>query len=239
MPSSRLVLSSSSRFNKENKQLKPLRTTAAAATQSEPHLIELTAVNKAHDANNQTDFFLERPRTPLFIPAKVGKDMSTQIEKGDLFDFDREVQPLLEVLLGRTLELAMLEVLEEEELASLRRRQAKFEALRNTELIEAQRMEAAERRRSEERDRRKFQEEARARREQQVVQKLLAVKYAKLYLANVERDAIQELDKSGKFLDPKEADIEINFLPKLVALAQADVAARCAADALAIHLLAF
>lgn len=36
-----------------------------------------------------------------------------------LFDFDLEVQPILEVLVGKTIEQSLLEVMEEEELASL------------------------------------------------------------------------------------------------------------------------
>ncbi len=42
-----------------------------------------------------------------------------------LFDFDREVRPLLEVLVGKTLEQAMMEVMEEEELARLRQHQVR------------------------------------------------------------------------------------------------------------------
>lgn len=49
---------------------------------------------------------------------------------GELFDFDVEVEPLLEVLVGRVLEQALMEVVEEEELAALREHQAHFEALR-------------------------------------------------------------------------------------------------------------
>jgi hypothetical protein len=49
---------------------------------------------------------------------------------GELFDFDREVEPLLEVLVGKVLEQALAEVLEEEELAAMRAAQAHFEALR-------------------------------------------------------------------------------------------------------------
>ena len=40
-----------------------------------------------------------------------------------LFDFDIEVRPLLEVLVGKTVEQALVEVMEEEELAALRRQQ--------------------------------------------------------------------------------------------------------------------
>lgn len=40
-----------------------------------------------------------------------------------LFDFDIEVKPILEVLVGKTVEQALMEVMEEEELASLRAQQ--------------------------------------------------------------------------------------------------------------------
>ena len=36
------------------------------------------------DADVQTDAFLDRPPSPLFIPQTTGKDMSTQIEPGDV-----------------------------------------------------------------------------------------------------------------------------------------------------------
>lgn len=32
----------------------------------------------------QTDAFLDRPPTPLFIPAKTGKDVATQILEGEV-----------------------------------------------------------------------------------------------------------------------------------------------------------
>jgi hypothetical protein len=40
---------------------------------------------------------MDRPPTPLFMPSKSGVDVFTQIEGGDLFDFDAEVEPILEV----------------------------------------------------------------------------------------------------------------------------------------------
>jgi hypothetical protein len=47
---------------------------------------------------------MDRPPTPLFIPMKIGVDVETQIAAGDLFDFNFEVEPILEVLVGKTLE---------------------------------------------------------------------------------------------------------------------------------------
>jgi len=63
-----------------------------------------------------------------------------------LFDFDAEVRPILEVLVGKTLEQSLLEVLAEEELADLRQQQRMFEELRNAEMAEQQRLEEQDRR---------------------------------------------------------------------------------------------
>ena len=67
-----------------------------------------------------------------------------------LFDFDLEVKPLLQVLVGKTIEQALLEVMEEEELANLRANQYAYEEIRNVELAEVQRLEEQERRHREE-----------------------------------------------------------------------------------------
>merc|ERR1719310_114924 len=125
--------------------------------QTDSYLEELTERDHEFEAETQTDFLLDRPPSPLFMPTKIGYDCGTQIEDGELFDFDREVEPVLEVLVGKTLEQSMMEVLEEEELASLRRHQEDFEKRRNAEMLEVQRMEAAEKRRSDEMQRRMAQ----------------------------------------------------------------------------------
>jgi len=67
-----------------------------------------------------------------------------------LFDFDIEVKPILEVLVGKTIEQSLIEVMEEEELANLRRQQREYEELRNAEKVEQQRLEEQERRLREE-----------------------------------------------------------------------------------------
>lgn len=71
-----------------------------------------------------------------------------------LFDFDIEVLPVLEVLIGKTLEQALLEVMEEEELANLREQQHTYEEMRNAENMEQDRLEEQERRHKEEKVRR-------------------------------------------------------------------------------------
>ena len=59
---------------------------------------------------------MARPATPAYIAKKTGIDKITQIEDYDLFDYDREVQPILNVLLSKTVEQALLEVEEETEI---------------------------------------------------------------------------------------------------------------------------
>ena len=54
---------------------------------------------------------------------------------------------MLEVLVGKTVEQALVEVMEEEELSNLREQQRQFEELRNAELGEQQRLEEEHRRR--------------------------------------------------------------------------------------------
>ena len=46
---------------------------------------------------------------------------SIEIEDYDLFDYDREVQPILNVLLTKSVEQALLEVEEETELQEIRK----------------------------------------------------------------------------------------------------------------------
>lgn len=69
----------------------------------------------------QADEFLPRPATPPYIPKKTGIDKITQIEDYDLFEYDREVQPILNVLLTKTIEQALLEVEEETEIDEIRK----------------------------------------------------------------------------------------------------------------------
>ena len=53
----------------------------------------------------------------------MGVFRDTQIEDNDLFDFDYEVEPLLQILCGKTLEASRTEVLQEEELRVMREKQ--------------------------------------------------------------------------------------------------------------------
>jgi hypothetical protein len=91
--------------------------------QTELYLEELSDKIPEANAQTQTDAFLDRPISPLYVPVKSGIDAETQVEEGELFDFDFEVQPILQVLVGKTLEQALLEVMEEDELEIMKKHQ--------------------------------------------------------------------------------------------------------------------
>ena len=52
--------------------------------QTELYLEEITDRVEETEIGTQTDAFLDRPTTPLFVPAKTGLDVATQIEEGDV-----------------------------------------------------------------------------------------------------------------------------------------------------------
>jgi len=184
--------------------------------QTELYLEELSDRVEEADQECQTDAFLDRPPSPLFIPAKTGLDVATQIYEGDLFDFDVEVKPILEVLVGKTVEQSLLEVMEEEELANLRQQQRAFEELRNAELVEQQRLEEQERRHREEKERRMKQQREILRKEKETAEKIAARAFAQSYLADLVPSVFGTLSDNGYFYDPVERDVEQGFLPWLM-----------------------
>jgi len=184
--------------------------------QTDSYLEELTERTVEFEAETQTDFLLDRPPSPLFLPAKIGLDIDTQIEEGDLFDFDVEVEPVLEVLTGKTLEQSMMEVLEEEELASLERHQEDFEKRRNTEMLEVQRMEAAEKRRTDELQRRMQQQSANREQDLSVMKKVISRTIATAHLSSLKERTLAHLFDAGVFYDTMSAAVETKFVPNLL-----------------------
>ncbi|TPX67496.1 hypothetical protein SpCBS45565_g03767 [Spizellomyces sp. 'palustris'] len=183
--------------------------------QTDLYLEELSDKVPEAYAATQTDAFLDRAPSPLYIPQKSGMDVATQVYEGELFDFDYEVQPILEVLVGKTIEQALMEVHEEEELEMLKRHQIDFEERRNAELAEVQRLEDAERRRTEEKERRLAEQIKILKEKQEVAEKIAARAFAQSYLQNLVPIVFQSLTTSGYFYDAVEREVDAQFFPWL------------------------
>ena len=210
--------------------------------QTDTYLEELTDKVPEVDEGTQTDAYMDRPPSPLFMPQKTGTDVATQIEHGDLFDFDLEVEPILEVLVGKTLETSMMEVLEEEELKQIRLHQETFEQSRNAEVAEVQRLEAEARRRFEEKERRIKEQQVKQVARNDLEDKVAARSFAKHYLSDLHSNVFSNLMKAGHFYDPLHKEVQEQFMPFLMQGAcdkvQQIALARSLADNLIQHALA-
>lgn len=184
--------------------------------QTENFLEELTDKPVEADAETQTSAFMDRPMSPLFVAATTGRDHATQIQPGDLFDFDLEVEPLLEVLVGKTIHVAMLELVQEEELEAIRRQQQEFEAVRNVELAEVQRLEAEARRKHEEKERRVLQEKRRVAERLSLDEKIAARAFSQDYLSSLREGVMSELMSEGYFYDPIKREVEEVYMVELL-----------------------
>ena len=184
--------------------------------QTELYLEELADKVEENDAQAQTDAFLDRPATPLFVPAKTGADVATQILPGELFDFDLEVRPILEVLVGKTTEQALMEVCEEEELATLRAHQRRFQQRRAAELAETQRLAEQDRRREEEKKRRVEQQREALRLEKETADKVAARLFAVNFLEDLVPAVLGTLNRNGYFSSATARDLEADYLPWLM-----------------------
>lgn len=116
----------------------------------------------------EPDYYIDRPviiqinqqPSPNFLPHHEGDNKKVQVDDKDpdLFDFELEAEPILQVLVGKALEDAQIEVIEEYEVNELQKHKRMFMQLKDAELIETQRMEAARKRRIDETERRNLQQ---------------------------------------------------------------------------------
>lgn len=215
----------------------PVDGRAHMSLQTETFLEILSDKPEETDVSTQTQPFLDRPPSPLFVPTKIGVDVETQIEEGDLFDFDQEAKPLLEVLVGKTLEMAMLELMEEEELATIRKRQAEFRKIRNAELTEVQRLERESRRRYAEKSRRAQQEKEFKASLASLSRKVAARGFIRDYMGKLRESTFRDLEEKGIFFNPVKKEVEESFLPWLLQKTEDSLTERQAAEQLTLRLI--
>ncbi len=189
--------------------------------QTDDFLEELADEIFEQDSGTQTDATDDRPQLPVFKPRDVGVEAATQIEDGELFQFDIAVEPILEVLVGKSLDQGLTEVLEEEELKVLRAQRSFFEQKRNAAISEAQRLEAECLRRFEEKERRLAQARARAAAEKAMATKVAACTTARNYLSNLQVSVLSSLQQQGVFYEPLAQQVEFVFMPYITQLVDA------------------
>ena len=202
------------------------------AAYTEEQLLYETDLPSHHDAVTQTDFVIEKEIPDLAMPVYSGVDKETQIYPNEPpFDFDYEAEPLLQVLLTRVLEESRVEVLEEEELAAMRQRQAHLASHKAAVKARLNELEQRERAAVEQNvlsAHQKLLKQRELEKKRAVVEthrQLLARAFAKQLLRDVPRDAFGILEAQGLFEDEPLRDLRADFLPWLYAETAAEVAA--------------
>lgn len=123
-----------------------------------------------------------------------------------------EVQPILEVLVGKTIEQALIEVLEEEELAALREQQRQFLELRAADTAEAQRLEERERRLQTEKMRRLKDFEEGMQSQKEMEERIAAAVLMQGYMADLLPSVLEGLEQEGFLIDNiKEGNRNIQY----------------------------
>lgn len=179
-----------------------------------PHLVEEVKIVEIDTAEAQTDEFLPEPPPQEYLPQKTGIDASTQVEDGELFNFNVEVEPLLDVLVNKTLEQSLMEVEEEHEIATMQNFKAEWKARQASQMSDWQDQVKEEERRWKEKEEVVRQRREKKRREKEVLLKLQALRATELYTPQLVPNAVNDL-LGVCFPDSKELAIEQLFLPNL------------------------
>ena len=195
----------------------PLPGRVNLGVETDPFVENLTDKPTEFEIGVQSDFYIDRPPTPLFVPQKIGEDAETQVEKDDpVYEFNDIVEPVLTVLCHNTIEQAQMEVYEENEFSKKQNHKREFEKIRNLKLIEAQRLEAAETRRKQEIERRRNQVRARMINRINAHQKYTSRQIAKKFLANVCPTTLQLLKDQGTLVEPLGVLLHEQIVPWLL-----------------------
>lgn len=186
------------------------------------HLVEKVAVVEVAPCEAQTDEFMPEPPPAQYLPQKTGVDVETQVEDGELFSFDDEVEPLLDVLVNKTLEQALMEVEEEYELASMKSFKEEWYQKQGTQMEDWQVQVDEEWARWRHKEEVAEQKRAQKRQEAQVLLKIQAMSAAHMHLAQLVPNAVKDL-MNVSLDDARQVAIEQSFLPGLINTVKAEV----------------
>ena len=149
-----------------------------------------------------------------FLPQKLGKDEATQIMDGDLFDFDKDVQPLLTVIVGKTLEQSLLELEQEQEIENLRQAKLMYSKKRNDDSKRIKNLEEKEIQKKYNNDAkkeiRKQMRETRKKTQKELISRFIS----KTYLRDLVKNSYQDLIHRCQFRDYSNSTVKdkTNFI---------------------------
>lgn len=141
------------------------------------------------------------------MPRKKGVDKKTLVEDNELFLFDDEVEPILSVLCGKTLEVSRMEVLEEEELREMTEQQDHYKRMLAAEVTDIERMEATEKKRLADFEKLKSNMREKKKNKQLAHRKVVARTMAKNYLSQLRENTYKQLTDVGFYTSTFAIDV--------------------------------
>jgi len=151
------------------------------------------------DLGIQSDEIDYQEKEKIFIPQKLGKDIGTQILDGELFNFDRDVQPLLTVVVGKTLEQSLLEIEQEDEIANLREAKLMYSKRKNDEDKRIKNLEDREIQKKYNNDAKKENRKHNREKRKTTQKELISRVMSKTYLRDLLKNAYTDLIHRGQF----------------------------------------
>lgn len=163
----------------------------------------------------QTDPLPPPPQPLLIWPKKTGIDVECQIEDGDLFNFDEEVQPLVHIIVSKTLEESRREVLEEEELKHVKEQQEKYKKLNKANDKRVKSIEDKEQKRFNEHNKKKEHKQKKIELTKTFQKKLQSRMKAKQYISRLKEDCYSSLSQRKAFKNKDDNYYFTDLLPEL------------------------
>lgn len=168
----------------------------------------------------QTDPLPPKEQEKFEWPAYTGIEVGTQIEDNDLFNFDKEVKPLVQIIVSKIIEESRREVLEEEEREEIKRSMLKYQQLNKEDAERVKNIEEMEKKRFEERLKKKEEKIKRVQLAKVFQKKLVCRTISKSYLGNLLHNTLDVLGKRGKFKSKEVDEYFTLLLPNLFNIAE-------------------
>lgn len=194
-------------FTRDVRTPEPLAGRQNIDIQTDQFVEELTDKAPCYEIGCQTEIKIERPQTPRFMPRKRGVDKKTLVQDNELFNFEDEVQAILTVLCGKTLEVSRMEVLEEEELREMKEQQDHYKRMLGAEQSDIQRMEENEAKRLGDFEKMKANMREKKKNKQLAHRKVVARTISKSYLANLRENTFKKLTDVGFYTNTFRVDV--------------------------------
>lgn len=185
----------------------------------------LTDKKEMFNQNTQTQNFISMSKTSKKDAIKKGVDAQTQIEENEveLTDIDKEIEPIIQVLVYQTLEQSRMEVLEEEEILLSQKENRRMGNVRLCLLNEIQRITIKENRLNAERKRRKDQISIYSENSFYESKKKLCQFASKICTKKFKNNVFAKLENLAYFAEGAKNTLRKKFLPELAQVSETKI----------------